>query len=108
TLPLSTMSRAHNRRSGRLRCPLPSRAWLAGGRPAMPRRSGAAVLALLIPAIVMLRPPAATASVGPPWCGDPVPDAAGNLPDGSGGADPVGSFPHIPYSALRCTLEGIA
>jgi hypothetical protein len=54
----------------------------------------------------MLSAPAA-AGVGPPWCGDPSPDSAGKLPDGTGAGDPVGSFPHIPYDAIRCTLEDI-
>jgi hypothetical protein len=35
-----------------------------------------------------------------------MPDAAANLPDGSSPAHPVGSFPHIPYYAIGCTLEG--
>ena len=37
----------------------------------------------------------------------PVPDAAENLPDGTDPSDPPGSFPHIPYYAIRCTLEDI-
>lgn len=45
--------------------------------------------------------------LAPPWCGTPGPDAAGNLADGTDPADPVGSFPHIPYYAIRCTLEEI-
>jgi hypothetical protein len=36
-----------------------------------------------------------------------VPDAAENLPDGTDPADPPGSFPHIPYYAIGCTLEDI-
>ena len=35
------------------------------------------------------------------------PDAAENLPDGTDPSDPPGSFPHIPYYAIRCTLEDI-
>ncbi len=46
-------------------------------------------------------------SIAPPWCGTPAPDAAGALPDGSSPTDPVGSFPHIPYYAIGCTLEAI-
>jgi hypothetical protein len=50
---------------------------------------------------------AAINPLGPPWCGEPMNDAAGNLPDGSDPAHPVGSFPHIPYYAIECTLEEI-
>jgi hypothetical protein len=46
-------------------------------------------------------------AIEPPWCGTPEPDAAGALPDGSNPTDPVGSFPHIPYYAIGCTLEAI-
>jgi Zinc carboxypeptidase len=35
------------------------------------------------------------------------PDAAGALPDGTNPGDPVGSFPHIPYYAIGCTLDAI-
>lgn len=62
------------------------------------------VLAFLLSLLV---PTASTADVGPPWCGTQVPDAAGNLPDGTQPGHPVGSFPHIPYYAIRCTLEDI-
>jgi hypothetical protein len=55
---------------------------------------------------------AATSTVGaaiePPWCGTPMPDAAEALPDGTDPADPPGSFPHIPYYAIGCTLDSIA
>ena len=52
----------------------------------------------------------AGAAIAPPWCGTPEPDAAGNLPDGSQPfpAQPNGSFPHIPYYAIGCTLDNIA
>ena len=46
-------------------------------------------------------------AIEPPWCGTPEPDAAGALPDGSNPSDPVGSFPHIPYYAIGCTLDAI-
>ena len=46
-------------------------------------------------------------TIAPPWCGTPEPDAAGALPDGSSPTDPVGSFPHIPYYAIGCTLQAI-
>ena len=49
----------------------------------------------------------ASAQLTPPWCGTPVPDAAGSLPDGSSPSHPVGSFPHIPYYAIGCTLDQI-
>src|SRR5215208_427830 len=47
-------------------------------------------------------------AIEPPWCGTPEPDVAGALPDGSNPTDPAGSFPHIPYYAIGCTLEDIA
>lgn len=59
------------------------------------------ILALVAPAT------SATADIEPPWCGTPTSDAAANLPDGSNASDPVGSFPHIPYYAIKCTLEDI-
>ena len=49
----------------------------------------------------------AGAQLTPPWCGTPEPDAAGNLPDGSSPTHPAGSFPHIPYYAIGCTLDEI-
>jgi hypothetical protein len=51
--------------------------------------------------------PTAGATIEPPWCGTPAPDAAAALPDGSQPGDPVGSFPHIPYYAIGCTLQSI-
>ena len=50
----------------------------------------------------------AGAAIAPPWCGTPEPDAAGNLPDGTSPTHPNGSFPHIPYYAIGCTLDNIA
>jgi hypothetical protein len=59
----------------------------------------------------------AGAEIAPPWCGTPMTDAAGNLPDGSlppppqppgVATHPAGSFPHIPYYAIGCTLDRIA
>ncbi len=41
-----------------------------------------------------------------PASAEDMPDAAENLPDGTG-PDPLGSFPHIPYYAIGCTLEDI-
>jgi hypothetical protein len=49
----------------------------------------------------------AGAQLTPPWCGTPEEDAAGNLPDGTDPTDPPGSFPHIPYYAIGCTLDQI-
>ncbi len=50
---------------------------------------------------------AGAVTIAPPWCGTPEPDAAGALPDGTNPGDPVGSFPHIPYYAIGCTLDAI-
>jgi hypothetical protein len=58
-----------------------------------------AVLLSLLISMVAVSP--AQADVAPPWCGDPVPDAAENLPDGTDPGDPPGSFPHIAYYAIR-------
>jgi hypothetical protein len=60
---------------------------------------------LLVFALVAL--PASASAAEPPWCGTPETDAAENLPDGTGPNDPEGSFPHIPYYAVGCTLEDI-
>ena len=59
-------------------------------------------------ACMLLGASGAGAAIEPPWCGTPMPDAAENLPDGTDPADPPGSFPHIPYYAIGCTLEDIA
>ncbi len=50
----------------------------------------------------------AAAEIAPPWCGTPEPDVAGSLPDGTSPTHPAGSFPHIPYYAIGCTLADIA
>ena len=75
----------------------------------MARRVGHRLLVVL-GALALAGIPArsARAAIAPPWCGEPMPDAAANLPDGSNPAHPAGSFPHIPYYAIGCTLEGIA
>jgi Zinc carboxypeptidase len=62
------------------------------------------ILSLFAPAVAAT---SATAEIAPPWCGTAQSDAAANLPDGSDPGDPPGSFPHIPYYAIRCTLEDI-
>jgi hypothetical protein len=66
------------------------------------------LLLLTLALAAALAPATARAEIAPPWCGTPEPDATGNLPDGSGASDPVGSFPHIPYYAIGCTLDSIA
>jgi len=63
----------------------------------------AILLSLLVAALV----PAGASAAAPPWCGTPETDAAANLPDGSQPTHPVGSFPHIPYYAIGCTLRDI-
>jgi hypothetical protein len=50
---------------------------------------------------------AGAAIVGPPWCGTPIPDGSAALPDGTNPGDPVGSYPHIPWYAIGCTLDQI-
>jgi len=70
------------------------------------RRPGT-ILLVVLALLVTLAPASASADLAPPWCGDPVADAAGSLPDGSQAGQPTGSFPHIPYYAIRCTLEDI-
>jgi hypothetical protein len=67
----------------------------------MARRVGRSVVLLLV--VFALAPVAsANAQVAPPWCGTPEPDAAANLP-----SNPPNNFPHIPYYAIKCTLEDI-
>jgi hypothetical protein len=66
------------------------------------------LLLTMLAVVAALAPASARAAIAPPWCGTPQPDAAGNLPDGSSPSHPVGSFPHIPYYAIGCTLEAIA
>jgi hypothetical protein len=66
-----------------------------------------AVVALVAALAATSTAGAAINPLGPPWCGVPEPDAAENLPDGSEPTDPAGSFPHIPYYAIECTLEEI-
>ena len=62
-------------------------------------------LLLLVLAFAVV--PASASAAAPPWCGTPETDAAANLPDGSSPTHPVGSFPHIPYYAIKCTLQDI-
>ena len=65
-------------------------------------------VSLVVIAGSLLGATGAHAAIAPPWCGTPMPDAAENLPDGTDPADPPGSFPHIPYYAIGCTLQDIA
>ena len=63
-------------------------------------------LLVLVLALAVL--PASASAAEPPWCGTPEPDYSSDvLADGTDPADPLGSFPHIPYYAIRCTLEDI-
>jgi Zinc carboxypeptidase len=65
----------------------------------------AAAVGLLL--TLVLASPARAVEIAPPWCGTVEPDAAGALPDGTDPSHPVGSFPHIPYYAIGCTLDKI-
>ena len=69
----------------------------------VPRRllRGALLLALVVAALASVSP--ASAAIEPPWCGTPEPDAAAALP-----SNPPLNFPHIPYYAIKCTLDSIA
>ena len=70
------------------------------------RLSFSLILAAL--AVALIGSPATSAAIGPPWCGTPIPDAVGAYPDGSDPSHPVGSYPHIPWYAIGCTLDAIA
>jgi hypothetical protein len=71
----------------------------------MARRFRRSFLLLLV--VLAVGPLSGAAAAEPPWCGTPEPDAAAALPDGSEPNHPVGSFPHIPYYAVGCTLQEI-
>ncbi|MGH2994947.1 MAG: M14 family zinc carboxypeptidase [Gaiellaceae bacterium] len=73
----------------------------------MARRLRTWLVALGLLAVTLTLAAPAAAEIAPPWCGTPEPDAAENLPDGTDPADPPGSFPHIPYYAIGCTLDAI-
>lgn len=73
----------------------------------MRRRLSTSILVLALLAAPMVAATTAGADISPPWCGVPGPDAAEALPDGTEPGDPPGSFPHIPYYAIECTLESI-
>jgi hypothetical protein len=58
-------------------------------------------------ALPFLATSTAGAAIAPPWCGTPIPDATAALPDGTQPTDPPGSYPHIPWYAIGCTLDRI-
>jgi hypothetical protein len=60
-------------------------------------------LAAVLVAVSLVATTTAGGAIAPPWCGTPEPDAAENLSNA-----PNGSFPHIPYYAIGCTLDAIA
>jgi hypothetical protein len=70
-------------------------------------RKGLVGAAALFALLLCFAGTARAVEIEPPWCGTPEPDAAGALPDGSNPNDPAGSFPHIPYYAIGCTLDKI-
>src|ERR671919_1000254 len=75
----------------------------------MRRLLAVVVVALVVP---LAGATTAQADIAPPWCGTPPapgeePDVDVDLPDGTDPSDPPGSFPHIPYYAIGCTLEDI-
>ena len=74
----------------------------------MPRSLRWLILAATFVAVVAFAPGRAQAAIEPPWCGTPIPDGTAALPDGSSPTHPVGSFPHIPWYAIGCTLDDIA
>ncbi len=74
----------------------------------MPRIRLCILIALALVAVPLTAASPASADIGPPWCGTPIPDGTAALPDGSSPTDPVGSFPHIPWYAIGCTLDSIA
>jgi hypothetical protein len=74
----------------------------------MPRIRILFVVLLVVFAAPLFAAGTAAAEIAPPWCGTPEPDSAANLPDGSSPTHPLGSFPHIPYYAIGCTLTDIA
>jgi hypothetical protein len=63
-----------------------------------------ALLALAVVTSALLSAGSAGAQTfGPPWCGTPEPDATAESIVSTGPS----SFPHIPYYAIGCTLDGI-
>jgi hypothetical protein len=64
-------------------------------------------LVAVLCALPFLTTSTAGAAIAPPWCGTPIPDGTAALPDGTQPTDPPGSYPHIPWYAIGCTLERI-
>jgi Zinc carboxypeptidase len=60
------------------------------------------ILLFAVVAVPLVAGGVAPAAIAPPWCGTPEPDAAEKLPTTGAGA-----FPHIPYYAIKCTLDEI-
>src|SRR5262245_37147700 len=73
----------------------------------MPMRRSLVGTVALLALLLCCASSARAVEIAPPWCGTPEPDATGALPDGSNPNDPVGSFAHIPYYAIGCTLDRI-
>src|SRR5918998_1622651 len=70
-------------------------------------RKGLVGAVALLALLLSFSSTALAVEIEPPWCGTPEPDSAGALPDGSSPSHPAGSFPHIPYYAIGCTLDAI-
>ena len=64
-------------------------------------------LVAVLCALPFLATSTAGAAIAPPWCGTPIPDGTAALPDGTQPTDPPGSYPHIPWYAIGCTLDRI-
>ena len=60
-------------------------------------------LTAVLAAVLLTATGTAASAIEPPWCGTPIPDAAGNLPTTG-----PGNFAHIPWYAIGCTLDDIA
>src|SRR5215210_8825482 len=71
------------------------------------RRISLLCLTAVLCALPFVAPSTAAGAIAPPWCGTPMPDGTAALPDGSSPTHPVGSYPHIPWYAIGCTLERI-
>jgi Zinc carboxypeptidase len=78
-----------------------------GGGTVKRRFSSWTAVALVAIAASLVLAAGSGAAIGPPWCGTVIPDGVGAYPDGTGATDPVGSYPHIPWYAISCTLEDI-
>jgi Zinc carboxypeptidase len=65
-------------------------------------------LAAIVGSLAFSGTASAQSVIGPPFCAPTTGDGVANLPTGANPGDPVGSFPHIPYAAIGCTLDAIA